>query len=120
MIEERQTAFTEIENITSNAEKGIEVDSIDWLYLEGLGEQLVAYSHSLQGAFPEGSEDGSKAKQAVWDKPEKFNNLMLEMDSGFNEFYQSVEAQNVDNAREGLETAIDTCRSCHRSYRARW
>ncbi|ACH63824.1 cytochrome c [Aliivibrio fischeri] len=120
LINARQQAFVHIENQSEQVEEMMDEDVPNWSEIESISQQLVQHSQLLNTAFPEGSQDGSKAKEAVWDKPEKFNQLMQEMDSGFALLYQASQQQDKEAAEAGLEQAQDTCNGCHRSYRSRF
>ncbi|MCE4936503.1 cytochrome c [Aliivibrio fischeri] len=120
LINVRQQAFVHIENQSEQVEEMMDEDVPNWSEIESISQQLVQHSQLLNTAFPEGSQDGSKAKEAVWDKPEKFNQLMQEMDSGFALLYQASQQQDKEAAEAGLEQAQDTCNGCHRSYRSRF
>ncbi len=120
LINARQQAFVHIENQSEQVEEMMDEDVPNWSEIESISQQLVQHSQLLNTAFPEGSQDGSKAKEAVWDKPEKFNQLMKEMDSGFALLYQASQQQDKEAAEAGLEQAQDTCNGCHRSYRSRF
>ncbi|MUJ36882.1 c-type cytochrome [Aliivibrio fischeri] len=120
LINARQQAFVHIENQSEQVEEMMDEDVPNWSEIESISQQLVQHSQLLNSAFPEGSQDGSKAKEAVWDKPEKFNQLMQEMDSGFALLYQASQQQDKEAAEAGLEQAQDTCNGCHRSYRSRF
>ncbi|WP_394134974.1 c-type cytochrome [Aliivibrio fischeri] len=120
LIHARQQAFVHIENQSEQVEEMIDEDVPNWLEIESISQQLVQHSQLLNTAFTEGSQEGSKAKKAVWDKPEKFNQLMQEMDSGFTLLYQASQQQDKGAAEAGLEQAQDTCNGCHRSYRSRF
>ncbi|WP_241906020.1 hypothetical protein [Vibrio cyclitrophicus] len=37
-----------------------------------------------------GSQEGSKAKESVWNQPEKFNRLLGQMDQGFRNSTEAV------------------------------
>jgi len=120
LINARQQAFVHIENQSEQVEDMMDEDVPNWSEIESISQQLVQHSQLLNTVFPEGSQAGSKAKEAVWDKPEKFNQLMQEMDSGFALLYQASQQQDKEAAEAGLEQAQDTCNGCHRSYRSRF
>ena len=119
-IQQRQEAFSTIETISEQAESTIDGADTDWKELSKLSNKLSQHSSALFTLFPEGSQKDSKAKESVWKKSEKFNALLSQMDSGFEQLNRASREQNVDLAEAGLESAQDTCRSCHRSYRSRW
>lgn len=120
LINARQQAFVHIENQSEQVEDMLDEDTPNWNEIESVSHELYKHSQLLSTAFPEGSQDGSKAKEAVWGKPEKFNQLMQEMDSGFVQLYQASLKQDKEAAKTGLEQAQDTCNACHRSYRSRF
>ncbi|MGF1833505.1 c-type cytochrome [Photobacterium sanguinicancri] len=119
-IVQRQTAFSSIESDLKTASKSIDGQDSDWQQLVLISEQLADHSKALMTLFPEGSQSGSKAKKEVWNKPEKFNVLLAQMDTGFQQMYQASEQQNLNELKAGLSQAEKTCRGCHRSYRARF
>lgn len=120
LINARQQAFVHIENQSEQVEEMMDENVLNWSEIESISQQLVQHSQLLNTAFTEGSQEGSKAKKVVWDKPEKFNQLMKEMDSGFALLYQASQQQDKEASEAGLEQAQDTCNGCHRSYRSRF
>ncbi len=119
LITERQNTYEKIDEITEEAEFLIDGADSDWDILTNHGKLLVTYGEFLLNAFPAGSQAGSKAKTTIWTKPDKFNNLLMELNTGFKEFYQGAVAQESIQTEAGLEKAMDTCKNCHRSYRNR-
>ena len=119
VISDRQNAFEQIEELTESVEFMLDGDDSDWEQLTENGKQLTDNAQFLLTAFPEGSQEGSKAKAAVWAKPDKFNGLMKDLNTGLDEFYQGAVTQDAARAEAGLEQAMGTCKSCHRSYKAR-
>lgn len=117
-IKERQNAFEQIESQSDDVEDLI--DDANWDELEKVSLSLSQHSHALLTLFPQGSHEGSKAKESVWTNPDKFNTLLTKMDEGFQELYQASQQHDRGLAEDGLEKAQDTCNSCHRSYRSRW
>ncbi|MCL9776857.1 c-type cytochrome [Vibrio methylphosphonaticus] len=119
-IEQRQAAFSDIESNTKAAAKMIDGDKTDWAALLVMSEQLVASGDVVSNAFVAGSDEGGKAKSDVWEKPEKFERLMLEMNDGYQSLLAAAQHQDAKKAQQAIKSAESTCRSCHRSYRARW
>lgn len=119
VIETRQKAFSLIEEQLDSASDLIDGDDTNWQQLEQVAKQLTDASQTLTTSFPQGSHDGSKANEKIWQDPTKFEQLMAKMDQGISQLYQASQQRNVDMAEEGIERAEDTCRSCHRSYRSR-
>ncbi|WP_099607970.1 c-type cytochrome [Vibrio coralliilyticus] len=119
-ITERQNAFEGIESTSKLVNKTLNGRDTDWSKLENQSQKLANHSQTLLTLFPQGSHVDSKAKPEIWSKPDKFNQLLTQMDQGFQDLYQASQNKDIKMAESGLESAQDTCRSCHRSYRSRW
>ncbi|MCG9676792.1 cytochrome c [Vibrio sp. Isolate23] len=119
-IDKRQATFESIEVTSEYAEQTLSGSKTDWEKLTRHSQKLEAHSHALLTLFPQGSHVGSKAKSDIWSKPSKFNQLLIQMNQGFQELYKASLAQDINRAEIGLKNAQDTCRNCHRSYRSRW
>ncbi|MDC5849924.1 cytochrome c [Vibrio europaeus] len=119
-MEQRQHAFEQVETLVKSANRTLDGSQTDWDKLQATSLELKTHSQSLLALFPTGSQQGSKAKENVWSKPEKFNQLLLQMDKGFGQLYQASQQQSPSLAESGLDSAQKTCKSCHRSYRSRW
>jgi len=119
-IEARQAAFESIEDKSENLEDMLASRNLDWAAIETQSQQLDQHGKSLSQLFPNGSADGSKAKEKVWQDPAKFERLLAEMQQGFEELYTASQAQAQSVAQAGLEQAQATCKGCHRTYRSRW
>lgn len=119
-IKARQNAFSEIETVLGQVDDVIDGSKTDWNELVSVSQTLQEHGHTLAVSFPKGSQNGSKAKDAVWDKSNKFDSLLSQMNSGFEEMYRASQEQSVNMAENGLKQAESTCRGCHRTYRSRW
>lgn len=119
-ITTRQGAFERIESQTEWVDDQVNESQVDWQALQAASEQLLEDSLLLSEAFPVGSQQGSKAKESVWKKPEKFQQLLTEMQQGYRQVVDGAKSQSVEAVEKGLDAANSTCRSCHRSYRSRW
>ncbi len=119
-IEARQTAFSEIETVVDKASDIIDGQNTDWNELNVVSQVLSADGDTLNVSFPVGSQSGSKATVDIWEKPEKFNSLLTQMDDAFKSLYVASQDHNVKAAESALKQAESSCRSCHRSYRSRW
>jgi|GEM_PF-1381396 len=119
-IEQRQQAFEQVETLVKSADRTLDGSDTEWNKLESTSSQLKSHSQALLTLFPAGSQQGSKAKESIWTKSEKFNQLLRQMDKGFEELYLASQQHNLSLAESGLESAQRTCKSCHRSYRSRW
>ena len=118
-VNNRQQAFSSIEKLNKQVSSELGNRNTDWKKVEELSGSLVEHGIVLNNSFSE-SDTGGKAKETVWSKPEKFNQLMLQMNQGFTELQQASIEQDLSNAERGLDAANNTCRACHRTYRSRW
>ena len=118
-VNNRQQAFSSIEEVTKQVDSELNNSDVDWLKVGELSEMLVEHGTVLNVSFAEG-DTGGKAKKEIWSKPEKFNQLMLQMNQGFSEFYQASVEQDLSSAEQGLDSVNNTCKGCHRTYRSRW
>ncbi|OAN11436.1 hypothetical protein A3K86_21070 [Photobacterium jeanii] len=119
-VQQRQDAFSAIEKTVKQVTNALEQSEPDWKTVLASSQQLKSHSQSLMTLFPDGSEEGSKAKSSVWSKPEKFNALMAKMDQGFEQALVESQSQQLAGVKAGLKQAESTCKACHRSYRSRW
>ncbi|NVN83913.1 MULTISPECIES: cytochrome c [unclassified Vibrio] len=119
VVNNRQQAFSSIKKLNKQVSSELGNRNTDWKKVEELSESLVEHGMVLNSSFAE-SDAGGKAKETVWSKPEKFNQLMLQMNQGFTELQQASVEQDLSKAERGLDAANNTCRACHRTYRSRW
>ncbi|EIZ9928853.1 c-type cytochrome [Vibrio parahaemolyticus] len=117
VIEARQEAFSLIEDQLDSASDLIDGKDTKWQQLEHLAKQLTDASQTL--SFPKGSHEGSKASEKIWQDPDKFQQLMAQMDQGISELYQASQQRDASMAEDSIDKAEKTCRSCHRAYRSR-
>lgn len=120
IINARQSHFETIDKNMKQLGKALNTSTPDWVNVRVLAKQSQQVASGLKTAFPQGSEEGSRAKSAVWSKPTQFNRLMAEMDQGFTEMLVAVNNQDSRSAQQGLKQAGATCKSCHRQYRSLW
>ncbi|MCW8833619.1 MAG: cytochrome c [Colwellia sp.] len=119
-IEKRQDTFSAIEELSESLEDELDEDAPNWEMVEQQSLKLVEHTKSLDSLFsPESAED-SRARTAIWDNPEKFDRLMAQLNSGFQQLNHASRNRDIEAAQAGLEEAQDTCSSCHRSYRSLW
>ncbi|CDT78934.1 putative Cytochrome c556 [Vibrio coralliirubri] len=119
VVNNRQQAFSSIEEVSKQVDSELNNSDVDWLKVGELSEMLVEHGDILNASFSE-ADTGGKAKKEIWSKPEKFNQLMLQMNQGFAELYQASVEQDLSSAEQGLNSANKTCKGCHRTYRSRW
>ncbi len=119
VVNNRQQAFSFIEKVSKHLDSELSNSDVDWQKVGELSEVLVNHGEVLNASFAEG-DTGGKAKKEIWSKPEKFNQLMVQMNQGFAELYQASVEQDLSSAEQGLNSANKTCKGCHRTYRSRW
>ncbi|MEZ9697754.1 cytochrome c [Vibrio sp. 10N.261.46.E12] len=119
VVNNRQQAFSSIEKVSKHLDSELSNSDVDWQKVGELSEVLVNHGEVLNASFAEG-DTGGKAKKEIWSKPEKFNQLMVQMNQGFAELYQASVEQDLSSAEQGLNSANKTCKGCHRTYRSRW
>lgn len=119
-ISQRQSTFGLIEHDAKDMGKALKAKEVNWDRLELTAKKLHEASTRLDSLFPEGSLEGSKAKDKVWDDNVKFERLLNEMDDGFELLYQATLEKDKSLAQQGLKQAQSTCKACHRQYRSRW
>lgn len=119
-IKIRQDTFALIEEKSDLVEDLLDEDKPDWQKIMLNSQHLVAHAANLKVLFPIGSHEGSRAKVSVWEKPEKFNQLLLELNMGFQQLETASQRSMLSEAEAGLERAQDSCKSCHRINRSLW
>lgn len=119
-IKSRQDTFALIEEKSDLVENLLDEDKPDWQKIMLNSQHLVAHAANLKALFPIGSHEGSRAKVFVWEKPEKFNQLLLELNMGFQQLETASQRNMSSEAEAGLERAQDSCKSCHRINRSLW
>ncbi|KXO07234.1 hypothetical protein AKG98_2581 [Moritella sp. JT01] len=119
-VEQRQTAFSQIDKQQKQINKALGNSTPNWQQLEVQSAELTAHSASLQTLFVPGSQSGSKAKDKVWDDNMKFKAALTKMDNSFIKMDGAIKQQDKYAAKDALKEANKTCRNCHRQYRSRW
>lgn len=119
-IEQRQQAFTLIEKYTESLEDELDKTELDWNAIASGSLILTASVEQLPERFLLRNHQDGRAKAAIWDKPEKFNALMQELQSGIAQLGVATSAKNREQAIKALEQTQGTCRSCHMGYRSLW
>ncbi len=116
-IEARQDAYSGIKDNVEAVGGMLESGQFDYAKFESLGEALTKHSSSLKTLFPEGSQEGSNAKKAVWKDFEKFSTNLDKLDQGFQDFYAAAKVQDQAALVAGFKDATGTCKGCHRKFR---
>lgn len=119
-IEARKASFSQIEELSERVEIDLESDNIPWAILEANTTALLDASSSLNGLFPEGSHENSRAKQKIWHSPIEFKRGLTQMNIHFESLKTAVFQKKTDAAERALDQANDMCGSCHRKYRSWW
>ncbi|MGB0835953.1 MAG: cytochrome c [Psychrobium sp.] len=119
-IEKRQSMFKQIDKTADLVEEELDQNKVNWPRVLNESKLLVKHSSSLNSLFTTGNNSKGRAKSAIWEDPEKFNTLLSQLNTGFDTLLHASEKKDRKQALAGLETAQDTCRSCHTSYRSLW
>ena len=116
-IEARQDAYSGIKDNVEVVGDMLKSGEFDYAKFEMLGEKLTKHSSSLKSLFPEGSQEGSNAKKAVWKNFDQFSMGLDKLDQGFQDFYAAAKAQDQAALVAGFKDATGTCKGCHRKFR---
>ncbi|MEZ8824517.1 cytochrome c [Vibrio amylolyticus] len=119
-IDDRQAAFSQIEQELDSAKRIINGNKTYWVELKQHSELLQQYGLVLADSFPVGSHTGSKAKEKIWDSLDKFDQLLSQMTMSFDDLEKASQRRDPTMANDAIKRANSTCRNCHRSYRSRW
>ncbi|WP_375750484.1 c-type cytochrome [Vibrio sp. HN007] len=118
-IEARQNGFDTVKNNVEMVGEMFESRNIDWAKMEMYGKNLAEASAPLKDLFPEGSQDGSNAKSAVWKSNDKFMMGLEKLNTGFNDLYAAAQSKDKGAAMSAFEDATGTCKACHRKFRVK-
>lgn len=68
--------------------------------------------------FPPGSDYApSKAKAAIWEKPDDFKRAQTEFIAATETLAAAARSRNKDTLRSAHETVYESCSSCHKAFR---
>lgn len=118
-IEARQDGFEAIKDNVEMVGEMFESGNIDWAKLETYSKNLVDASSPMKTLFPEGSQEGSNAKSAVWKSNDKFMLGLDKLNTGFTELYAASQAQDKGASMSAFKNATGTCKACHRKFRVK-
>ncbi|MDG3088512.1 cytochrome c [Vibrio hannami] len=118
-IEARQDGFQIVKDNVEMAGEMFESGAIDWALLATYGKNLSNASGSLKNFFPEGSQEGSNAKSAVWKSNDKFMMGLDKLNTSFEQFYAAAQNQDKGAAMAAFDEATGTCKACHRKFRVK-
>lgn len=116
-IQARQDAYSGIKDNVEAVGEMLESGQFDYEKFEEHGEKLTKYASSLKVLFPEGSQEGSEAKKAVWKNFDKFSMGLDKLNQGFENFYMAAKSQDQAALVAGFKDATGTCKGCHRKFR---
>lgn len=119
-VEQRQTAFSQIDEQQEQLDDMLDDSELNWQQLTNVSATLTKNSASLQHLFIPGSQLDSKAKDKVWEENQKFKAALAKMNSSFVMMDDAIKQQDNKAAKSALKQANKTCRNCHRQYRSRW
>lgn len=118
-IKARQDAFSNIKDNVEMVGEMLESGKLNWDKLAVYGEALNQNASILPNHFPEGSQEGSDAKAAIWKNNDKFMMGLDKLNSGFQAFYAASQVQDQAALVAGFKEATGTCKGCHRKYRVK-
>ena len=80
---------------------------------------LEALFNQVDTLFPEGGDFGeTKAKDEIWDNPDKFRETVENSKLAFARFKHTIKQGNRADAREAFkEYGKASCGSCHKSFK---
>jgi cytochrome c556 len=80
---------------------------------------LAALSEIAPKVFPDGSNvDKSKAKAAIWENPEDFNEKMSNFGSAAKKMAAAAESGEMSQIGPAIQGLGGTCKGCHDDYKA--
>lgn len=118
-IKARQDAFSSIKDNVEMVGEMLDSGKLDWTKLETYGKSLTQHASVLENHFPEGSQQGSDAKAAIWKNHDKFSMGLTKLNTGFQDFYTAAQAHDQASLVAGFKDATGTCKACHRKYRVK-
>lgn len=88
-------------------------------HLDSHMKSLEAMLGDVGSLFPEGSDFGeTNAKDAVWDKPEKFNEAVNKAQQAFTDFKLLVETGDKKASAKGFKVfGKAACGNCHKTFK---
>jgi cytochrome c556 len=118
-IDARQDAYKTIKDNVGMVGDMFDSGNIDWKKLEVYSKTLADTSALLKDLFPEGSQQGSDAKAAIWKNKDKFNERLGKLNTGFTDLSSATTKQDKGAAMSAFEKATGTCKACHRKFRVK-
>ena len=97
-IELRQQAFTLIEQYTESLEDELDNSELNWHAIANSSLILTSSVEQLPELFRQRNHQDGRAKAAIWDKPEKFNALMQELQNGIAQLSEAT-SKKINNKR---------------------
>lgn len=118
-IDARQDAYKTIKDNVGMVGDMFESGNIDWKKLQMYSETLTEAAAPLKDLFPEGSQQGSNAKAAIWKSKDKFNQRLTKLNGGFTDLHAAALSQDKGAAMSAFKQATGTCKACHRKFRVK-
>ncbi|MCJ8311965.1 MAG: cytochrome c [Saccharospirillaceae bacterium] len=84
-------------------------------FKDNSGDELLALFSKMDS--PEGVK--TKAKSAIWRSFDTFSAITLDVNKAANEAYTLIEQGDFAATKEAMNPIINSCRSCHKKYKAR-
>ena len=119
IINERTNLFKKSNESISIIKKLIKLEDYDSIIREG--KFIYEWSQSIPLYFPEGTqasmENGSDASSDIWVNFTDFINRAEATERASFELINSASKKNLNNIKISFKKLMDSCNSCHRSYR---
>jgi len=117
-VEQRQALFEAIENETDTLEE--QVDAGDLQNSIVLAQRLQRRVQQLQRLFPANSQGEGRSRDGVWENWTDFSIRLEKLEAAYRGAHTAAQAGNSSRARQAVEAATSSCRSCHMKYRSLW
>ncbi|WP_163390751.1 c-type cytochrome [Enterovibrio norvegicus] len=119
-VDARQKTFVSMADSFNSMKKLEDGRDTDWDTIKTMALENAESISSLPGLFPEGSLEGSRSKETVWTKWDKFEKGLVSLETAFEDMSTAAEAQDAKALKKAFKTADRSCKSCHRAYRSKW
>ncbi|KXF81801.1 hypothetical protein ATN88_02620 [Enterovibrio coralii] len=119
-VDARQSSFLSMADNLRQMKKLEDGSDSDWEQIKTLALENAKIMSELPVMFPEGSAQGSKSKDAVWSKWDKFESGLVSLGGEFDVMALAADEQNAKALKSAMKTADRSCKSCHRAFRAKW
>ncbi|MDD1782563.1 cytochrome c [Enterovibrio sp. ZSDZ35] len=119
-VEVRQSAFLSMADNLRTMKKLEDGRDSDWEKIKTLALENAKIMVELPTMFPEGSVEGSKSKASVWSKWDKFESGLHSLEQNYEAMVIAANEQDPKALTSAIKSADRSCKSCHRSFKAKW